>query len=391
MLAPLSPLKCKALACMNVTFVLWDGRIGGAERLAVRLAAEFWSHGVGASVLFLGSDDQLAPELNAAGVPGAHLRFRSGSDALRYPRRFVSAIHAQAADVVILPDFGYLAVALRIGGFTGAVIGVEHGNLAELMCGANAKVNRTLKTKLLVSRISGVPAHDAEVVVSSFMESLSRRVRVHGKRLVQIPNGVPMCSPAPPPPMCTNVLKLAFAGRLIRGKGLDVLLRAVGVLRSQGCPVELEIAGDGPIRPQLEQLARRTGVDGVVTFLGWTQDIGAFWNRNHVAVAPNDTVVESFCLSVAEAMSHSRPAIVTSLGALPELVVARVTGTVVTPGDADSIAAAARGYLENPRELELHGIGARERAESIYALDRCATAYLQLASELAAQRGALRR
>lgn len=371
---------------MNVTFVLWDGRIGGAERLAVRLAAEFRGRGVDAGVLFLGSDDQLAPELKAAGVPRTHLRFRSGSDALRYPRRFVSAIHAQAADVVILPDFGYLAVALRIGGFTGAIIGVEHGGLAELMCGANAKVNRASKAKLLVSRMSGVLAHDAEVVVSSFMEDLSRRVRVHGKRLVLIPNGVPICLPTPSPPICTNVLKLAFAGRLVQGKGLDVLLRAVGVLRAQGCPVELEIAGDGPIRTQLEQLAVRIGVDSVVTFLGWTQDIGAFWNRNHVAVGPNDTLAESFCLAVAEAMSHSRPAIVTSLGALPELVVARVTGLVVTPGDAAGLAAAARRYLENPRQLELHGIRARERAESCYALDRCATSYLQLASELATQR-----
>jgi glycosyltransferase involved in cell wall biosynthesis len=112
-----------------------------------------------------------------------------------------------------------------------------------------------------------------------------------------------------------------------------------------------------------------------------------FWAECHLAVAPNDTFVESFCLSVAEAMACSRAVIVTALGALPELVARDQTGIVVPAGNPSALAEAILAYVRAPARLAADGAAARARAESQYSLRRCAAEYMSLCTELTPARG----
>jgi len=181
-------------------------------------------------------------------------------------------------------------------------------------------------------------------------------------------------------------MRIGYAGRLIPGKGLDVLMRALATVRQEH-DVSLLVAGDGPSRQELERLAGSLDLRDRVTFLGWTDDIGGFWSRCHLAVAPNDRTDESFCLSIAEAMSYSRPAVVTDRGALPELVIPEKTGVVVPAGDATALAGAIAYYALSPDRVSVHGRAAREHAERSYSLERCAERFLELAEALLVRRG----
>jgi glycosyltransferase involved in cell wall biosynthesis len=367
---------------LKLAFLVWDGLIGGAETFTASLAAELGSRGVEATVIFVGHADQLEDRLRRDGTPFRSLGFRPGSRVLTHPRRLAAAVAETGGSAAILDSVGYLGAALRLAGYPGHIVGVEHGVLIP----ANQRSLRR-RAPRLPGRIVGLPAYDAEVAVSAYMERLARD-RPHHRRLVRLPNGIRLVAGTDPPRRQAGPLRLGFVGRLVAGKGVDVLLRALALVRDRAtgpAPV-LAIAGDGPARPALERLARslRLG-DDRLAFLGWTTDIAGFWTARDLAVAPNDHLIESFCLSVAEASGAARPAIVSDLGALPELVVDGVTGLIVRPGDVDGLARAIERYRDGPDRLTAHGAAARRFAEENLGIQRCADRYLELLASLPAR------
>lgn len=373
---------------MRVALVVWDGLIGGAERLSVSLAGEFRRRGVDATVVFVGAEDQLRSQLAAEGVPSVHLEFRRGAEVLRHPRHFARAIATIEADVAILSSFGFLGTALRAGGYRGAIIGVEHGALATLTYSASNLRGRLARLKLKIDRATGLPAYDAEVAVSSFMEALALKSPLRCRRLVRIANGIALPAPSPLlPDSGARPLRVGYAGRLVPGKGVDVAIRACALLAHNGVPVTLHIAGDGPDRDRLSELAIGLRISHIATFEGWVSDIHGFWANCDLAVAPNDTLAESFCLAATEAMAAGRPVVVSDIGALPELILGGTGGILVAPGDVTSLAQAIGTYASDRERLAVDGAAARTQVESRYSLPRCADAYLALANSLIASPG----
>lgn len=365
---------------MRISLVLWDGFIGGAERFTVSLAGELRRRGVDAGVVIVGPGEQLRVQLQREEVPAVHLGFSRGATVVRHPRVLRDAVDGERTTTAIIQGFGYLGATLRLGGFRRSIIGVEHGVLISI-----DSVDPARRLIRGVDRRAAALTHDAEVAVSAFMERLATAAP-HCRRLVRIPHGIRMDGPPPDPPSVTgSELRIGYVGRLFPGKGLDVLLRALALLQPhpKGVRVTLTVAGEGPTRESLEALARKLDVSDLVTFVGWTDDVAEFWSGCHLAVAPNDLFVESFCMAIAEAMTCARPTVVTSRGALPELVVPDVTGAVVRGGDANALAAAISRYVEDPDLLAVHGRAARGLAEEKLRLDRCADRYLDLARTLA--------
>jgi glycosyltransferase involved in cell wall biosynthesis len=315
---------------------------------------------------------RLGPQLVARGVPFRSLGMSRGRDILREPRRAVHALKEWSTDVVISVTVGYLGAALRLGGFGGPIIGIEHGNLIRLTEGP---VRR--EPKALVNRLSGVFTHDAEVAVSAYMARLAEKVP-HAPITI-IPHGVTSLA-APLPAPTHGPLTVGYAGRLYPGKGVDVLLRATALLREQMPSdfIQVRVAGSGPMHSEWETLARDLGIDDVVSFSGWIDDLEEHWRRCHLCVAPNDTFVESFCMSVAEAMAHGRATVVTNSGALPELVVPGETGLVVPPGDPAGLASGLRAYASDNLMVSGHGLAAWQRARTRYSLSRVARGYVDL-------------
>ena len=88
--------------------------------------------------------------------------------------------------------------------------------------------------------------------------------------------------------------------------------------------LRLLIAGDGPLRAELE---RRAGALGDVRFLGFVADVGAFMNACDIVAFPTQPELsEGFGLAALEAMAAARPVIATAVGSLPEVVRRRRPG-----------------------------------------------------------------
>jgi len=163
---------------------------------------------------------------------------------------------------------------------------------------------------------------------------------------------------------------VGMASRLVPFKGHDFVLDALAEALPQSAQIRLLIAGDGPLRGDLESRVRASFANGIVRFTGYISEVKDFMNACDVIVFPTlPDLSEGFGLAALEAMAAARPVIATRVGALPELVEHLGAGFLVNPGDVKELAAAltllARDTALRVRLAE----GARKRARAHFSLD----------------------
>ena len=281
----------------------------------------------------------LAERLAATGVPFHVWGCERGRDILRHPREYATALEAVGPDGVLLPERNFIGTALRLGGYRGPMVAVEHGTLLLTEASTLQAVAQRLST------LTAARAHDVEVGVSDFMVERMRR-GAHAPRLCRIYNGLDPLefAPAAEEPQDRDNrsdILVGFAARLIPGKGADDAIAALAQARAQR-PMRLVIAGKGPEQQRLMSLARALDVSERVEFLGLVRDMRAFWQRCDVALFPSHQFIESFGMAALEAMACGKPVIATRNGAVPEVVIDELTGTIVEAGRRRRARASAR-------------------------------------------------
>ncbi len=126
-------------------------------------------------------------------------------------------------------------------------------------------------------------------------------------------------APWPAPPSETEPLRILFVGRLIAVKGIPMLLDALVRVRKER-PVELSIVGDGPMREPWQGLAKKRGLDDIVTFAGarTLDEVAAKMRWAHVFCLAS--VRESGGAVLLEAMASARPILTVAYGGPGEIV-----------------------------------------------------------------------
>lgn len=193
-------------------------------------------------------------------------------------------------------------------------------------------------------------ARRAVFVAEHNLRLTERQIGMRIERAVVLRNPVLVPRAAPVPwPAEDGVTRLACVGRLFPAeKGQDILLEALAHERWRERPVELSLFGDGVNREGLEWLAAHLGTPRV-RFAGFAE-AETIWRTHHALVLPSRA--EGLPLTVVEAMTCGRPAIVTDAGGSAEVIDDGRTGFVAqsaTPaafGDALERAWAVRGEWE---------------------------------------------
>ena len=144
--------------------------------------------------------------------------------------------------------------------------------------------------------------------------------------------------------------RLVCVGRLCEQKGQLLLLEAVRRLVAQGTKLELVLAGDGEMRPEIESLIALYKLQHIVRITGW---ISSDQVREEL-LAARALVLPSFAeglpVVIMEAMALRRPVISTFVAGIPELVHSGEHGWLIPAGDVESLAAAIQNCLEQPVE-----------------------------------------
>lgn len=145
-----------------------------------------------------------------------------------------------------------------------------------------------------------------------------------------IPGGLDLAiySPSNEPPRADVV----FVGRLAAIKRPWLLLDAIAAARSRLGRMSAMIVGDGPLRAQLEDHARATGLGDAVTFTGHRSDAADLLARARVFVLTSQS--EGVSLSLMEALACGVPAVVANVGDLSDVLADGVNGYLVNGDDA---------------------------------------------------------
>jgi len=361
---------------MQIAVVMWSGGIGGTETFSASLCREFRSEGIDAGVVFVTTPHPLDARLEQDGIPYLALGFPSGHRAVLRPRKLARAVRRLGRDGAITASPGYLPAVLRVGGYRARLVAMNHGRLLHLgTLGRRERITRRL------DRFTGRWASDVEVAVSDFMLRRLEQEHFRARRLVRIYNGLDLShyDSDGVESHRQRGFRIAWAGRMISGKGVDDLLHAVAALPQQ-IEARLLLAGEGPERSSLEALARELGLEGQVDFAGWVEDVPAFWRSADIAVVPSHEIVESFGMAAVEAMACGRPVVVSRNGGLTEVVDAGKTGEVFAPGDVKALATALSSYASDEARRRSHGESGRARCVDLFGIDRAASSYLELFS-----------
>ncbi len=176
---------------------------------------------------------------------------------------------------------------------------------------------------------------------------------------------------------------LTYVGRLVPIKRVDVLLKALALLRSRGVAVRLAIVGDGELRGDLQGLAAKLGVSDTAHFLGYRRDLERVAAACDIAVLSSDSEGLPFCL--IEAAAASRPLVATRVGGVPEIVIPDA-GLLVPPGDHVALAAAVHELATDPVRRRRMGAAGRNHVRARYASDRLLRDVDRLFQELLSSR-----
>jgi glycogen(starch) synthase len=168
--------------------------------------------------------------------------------------------------------------------------------------------------------------------------------------------------------------RVVFLGRLHEQKNVDLLLRAAARLHH---PAHVVVAGDGPERRRLEELHRRLGLVGRVTFLGFVDHevVPALLRRADMLVLPSR--YEELGTAMVEAMQSGVPVVATRTGGIPGVVQDGVSGRLVEPGDVDGLARALDDLLADPGQRRRLGERGRHRTVE-FRWDRLAVQVLDV-------------
>ena len=168
----------------------------------------------------------------------------------------------------------------------------------------------------------------------------------------------------PPLPQPTNQVPVAaFVGRMIRPKGVDVLMQANELLKRRGVALEIELCGgidaDNPAAVDSQSLTLWCA-ERNVRWLGHVRDIAGLWRHADIFVLPARSR-EGMPRALLEAAASARPLVVTNVPGCRHFVRDGVEGFVVPPEDAAALAAALESLARDPGLRQRMGEAARLR------------------------------
>ncbi len=174
-----------------------------------------------------------------------------------------------------------------------------------------------------------------------------------GDKIAVLPHFQNLPEAALPAPNGAPVL---YFGRLSPEKGVDHLLRAMKALPQ----VQLQVAGDGPQRAELEELARTLSLENV-EFTGHLtgKDLGRRIAAARFTILPS-LAYETLGKSILESYAWQRPVVASDLGSRRELVREGETGLLYPPGNVELLSGAIAYLAQRPQQVQEMGVAGRQ-------------------------------
>ncbi|QQR77932.1 MAG: glycosyltransferase family 4 protein [Candidatus Moraniibacteriota bacterium] len=246
------------------------------------------------------------------------------------------------------------------------LIHIEHGS-------DYVHFNSQLKTLLgaCYDRIFGrfILRHANTVIANSkasaaFVRKLSGRTAAIIYRGVEI-SAILSCETANHSPLPkSNACTIGFVGRLIDGKGVNLLLEAISNIKGRNfCCL---IIGDGPERHRLESFAQKNLLSQCIRFLGHKDHSEAIAIIKSCDIIVNPSFTEGLPTSIIEAALCKKAIVATNVGGTSEIITGNDDGFLVPPGSVEAIQEKLEYLIDHPNVRTRFGNHAFLSTQSVF-------------------------
>jgi glycosyltransferase involved in cell wall biosynthesis len=160
---------------------------------------------------------------------------------------------------------------------------------------------------------------------------------------------------------------LGCVGYLLPEKGQELLVRAIKTVIGEFPACKLILAGDGPMRAQLESLTSELALRNAIIFAGFVEDTAALYRALDVFVFPS--LAEPLGSSLLAAMAHALPSVAVASGGVPEIIEDHRNGLLIPSADANELATAICNLLRDPQLARRLGDAARDTIARRFTVD----------------------
>lgn len=351
---------------MTIAHVIDSLEVGGAETVVAALCRSHAAAGHRVEVHCLMKAGPLAAELEHEGVP---VHVHASTSARRSAWKLFRAFRLSRPDVVHCHNKAatiHAAAAARLTGAR-AIVSTRHG-MGPVPFRLRPEMKFWMTAALLCDRVV--------TVCDAARRNLAAGARPVAHKVVTIRNGASIPGADADEKIEKPGFTLVSVGRLASPKDFETLVRAVAVARVRVPDLHLWIVGDGDEGPALEDLCAELNLGSVVRFCGERRDVANWLRAADVFVLSSTS--EGLPISMLEAMAAGLPAIVTAVGALPELVALSGAGQTVPVRDVECLARAIVAFADRRHELPTLGQRASKCYRAHFTRDRMAADYLSL-------------
>lgn len=383
-----------------VTNAVAPDKLGGLERYVRELSAALVRRGHRVAVVAKRVDPDDPPARTEADGVQVHRHAvpskRNPAFAALYPAavaRGVAAALAELPDAVVHCHFAVPALPLTSRRRRRRYLYTFHAPVhKELLAERNGSytlprpVQPAAVRALRAAEARVVRAADRLTVLSRFMADELRALDAGcAERTVLVPGGIDTdwFSPGPAPSAHSGWPgegPVLFAARRHTPRtGVVELVRAMARVVAVRPDARLALAGDGPLRPEVERLVAELGLADHVRLLGRVDDddLRAWYRRADLTVVPT-AELEGFGLATAESMACGTPAAVTPVGANPELVRDVDPGLVLDGATPDLLASGLLRLLQDLPRVAALGERCRRHAVAQWSWDVVCTRFEDL-------------
>lgn len=370
----------KGLAGGTVLHVVSSGGLYGIERMLLNLLPELAREHCPVTLLCLdGPNTAVGRAAETVGIPTAYVDCAARVTPHGWTElwRVVGSLrprlmHVHGYKATVLA--GAVALGRRI-----PLIATYHSMAANA-----ASQSRSLAWYLALETQFVRRARTVAAVSSPIADELQSR-GVSAERIRVIPNGISIHASHDyngglPFAHDFNPSLLSLS-RLAPEKKVDRIIDAVGVLRGEFPRLGLVVAGDGPLRLELEEHARSSGLADAVRFIGFVEDVGVLFAQATAFVLASET--EGMPIAVLEAMARGVPIVASDVGGIPSMVQPERDALLIDPTDSESLVRALRRLLADAALGRQLSEAARNRFGREFSANLMAQSYIQLYDDVA--------
>ena len=176
--------------------------------------------------------------------------------------------------------------------------------------------------------------------------------------------------------LAPDAIVIGVIAQLIERKGHTHLLHALEQLRASHPALKLLVFGKGPLEDELQRQVRVLGLESVVTFAGFREDLDDYLACLDIVVHP--ALREGMGVAVLKAGAAGVPIVAFAAGGVREAVVNEETGLLVPAGDTDSLGGAIARLADDPALRQQLGSRARDHVSTHFSIDAMVQAHLSL-------------